>query len=485
LIFWKADLFGGMTCMDVKEVKKASSFYLIGTLFNKGMSFLTVPLFTRILSTTDYGIITTYYSWVSILGMILGFALHMGIRAACIDFKKEIDEFTATIFMFTTIICSGVTIIVIGGITFIGINVNIAMVLMCMIHSFAAAIIQDFSQYLMMHYRYKFRTAVMVLPNLISVIISAFAIVFVLKSDLYMGRIIPTALVNFAFSIIMLYLVFKKSERLFNFKYLKYGLAISAPLIVHGIALNILSQSDRTMITWLSDASQTGIYSLIYNFSMIATVITTAMEGIWVPWFMKKMEERKIKEINKMAKDYVDFMTYAMVCIVLVGPEVVKLLASKPYWQGINIIPPIVLANYIIFLYTLYVNVEHFHKKTPYITINTVIAAISNLILNYIFIPRFGYVAAANTTIFSYVLSLILHSRYTKKLEPEIYPIKTFISPILHILLGSVAFYVLIDYPIARWLTMFLYLTIIFFRERKRILVFFPVIQKSYLGKGN
>jgi O-antigen/teichoic acid export membrane protein len=453
--------------MEKADYHKATTFYLVGTLFGQGMSFFTVPIFTRILSTNDYGIVTTYMSWVSILGMLIGFALFMGIRAAFIDYREKIDDFFSTIIVFTIFIFFGVSIIVFGGITLFHINISLALVFMCLVHSFASAVIQDYSMYLMMQYRYKARTALMVLPNLFSIICSTLAIVFVLKTDLYMGRIVPTAVITFTFAAILMVLIFRKGKFIIDKEYLKYGIAVSAPLILHGISLNILSQSDRTMITWLANASQTGIYSLVYNFSMIGTVIMTAFEGVWVPWFLLKLQERKIDAINSLAKDYVNLMTYAMVCLILIAPEILKLLASKQYWEGISIIPPIILANYVIFLYTLYVNVEHFHKKTVYITYNTVIAATCNLILNYIFIPQYGYVAAAYTTIISYILSLVLHSRYAKKLEPDIYPLKTFIRPILHILVTMGLFYVLIDMPMIRLSLMLVYLATMLFRERK------------------
>ena len=96
---------------------------------------------------------------------------------------------------------------------------------------------------------------------------------------------------------------------------------------------------------------------------MIATVITTSLDGVWVPWFTERLKNREIKSINDLAVDYINLMTYAMVGVMLVGPEVVKLLASSKYWEGISIIPPVVLANYIIFAYTLYVNIEHYYSK--------------------------------------------------------------------------------------------------------------------------
>lgn len=106
--------------------------------------------------------------------------------------------------------------------------------------------------------------------------------------------------------------VYSKTKPELNLDYLKYGLKIALPLVLHSIALQILSQSDRVMITSLRNAAETGVYSLVYNLSMIATVITTSLDGIWVPWFTGKLKERKIREINVLAMDYVHLMTYAM-----------------------------------------------------------------------------------------------------------------------------------------------------------------------------
>ena len=471
--------------MQKNEYKKASAFYLIGSLFNKGFAFLTVPIFTRILSTTDYGIVTTYNSWISILSMVMGFAIHMGIRAAFIDYKEKIDDFVSVTTSFT-LLCGGVMCLFIGGGAYLlRINVDLTLIVLCLLQGLATALVQNYSMYLMMQYRYKFRTALMILPNLLSVGASVFAILFVVKTDLYMGRIVPTALINAAFGLITVALVYARSHVLYNREYLKYGLAISMPLVLHGIALNILSQSDRTMITWLADASQTGVYSLIYNFSMIATVITTSLDGVWVPWFTERLKNREIKSINDLAVDYINLMTYAMVGVMFVGPEVVKLLASSKYWEGISIIPPVVLANYIIFAYTLYVNIEHFYKKTPYITVNTLIAAGSNLILNYIFIPLYGYVAAAYTTLFSYLLAFVLHARYAKKLEPDVYPLKSFVRPLAHIFGAMIVFYLFMNEWYIRWGGLCIYLVLMFIREWKKIVEFFPSLGHLKICGGN
>lgn len=461
--------------------KKASTYYLVGNLFNKGMSFITVPIFTRILATSDYGIITTYNSWISILSMVVGFALHMGIRAAFIDYEDKIDDFMSVTTTFT--LASGLVLtgMVMGGAFFIKTNLGLTLIFLCMMQGISTALVQNYTHYLMMQYRYKFRTVLMILPNLISVILSVLAILFVVKSEKYMGRIVPTAAVNIIFGVLLVILVYRKSHMLFNKEYLRFGLAVSAPLVLHGIALNILSQSDRVMISALADTSQTGIYSLIYNFSMLATVVTTSLDGVWIPWFTERYKAKKISNINKYAVDYIHLMTYIMIGLIMVGPEIVQILADARYWEGIKIIPPVVLANYIIFVYTMYVNVEHFHKKTVFITINTVIAAVSNLILNFIFIPYFGYVAAAYTTLVSYIIALLLHARYSKRLEKKLYPIKLFLPSLLHILAAVAVFYVFMGMPAVRWGAVAVYLGVMAFINRGMILRLVP--QLSFLKK--
>lgn len=464
------------------NLKKASIYYLVGNLFNKGIAFFTVPIFTRLLSTSDYGIVTTYNSWIAILAMVVGFALHSGIRIAFVDYKDKMNDFLATTTTFT-LLSGGILIVIVLGLSqYIDININSSLIVLCLCQSISTALIEDYSMYLMMQYRYKYRTILMVLPNLLSIILSILVIRFFLSDHLYLGRIIPTAGTMVFFGVLVCILVYSSSRSLLNKEYLKYALNFSVPLILHGIALNILSQSDRTMITWLADSSQTGIYSLIYNFSMIATVITTSLEGIWIPWFYDKLQKKDYDDINIVAKDYINLMTYCLIGVIMIGPEVVKLLASTNYWDGIKIIPPVVISNFIIFSYTLYVNVEHYHKKTKGITINTLIAAIINIILNYIFIPKYGYVAAAYTTLASYLISFIMHSHKAKELESGIYPLFYFGLPLLEISIATILFYIFMDNSIVRCVIVALFIVAMLVKEKKRIKLYFPNLTEKKRG---
>lgn len=438
--------------------KKASAYYFVGNIFNKGIAFLTVPILTRILSTYDYGIVTTYNSWVIILAIILGLALHTGIRMAYVDYKENFDKYVSSNILFTIVSSLVVCVLALSTVYLFKIDISMWLVSFCLSQAIATALIQDYDYYLMMQYRYKLRTLVMIVPGLLSVIVSIFVIIFVLDDNLYLGRIAPTSIIHSAIALLVVVLFFIRHGISCKKEYIEYGLKLSTPLIVHGIALNILSQSDRIMITSLADASQTGIYSLIYNLSMIATVITASFDGVWVPWFLQKMKAKDIKSIEYVAEKFIYLMTTAMVGLIMVSPEIVKILADEEYWEGTKIVPPIIISSYVIFMYTLYVNIEHYYKKTIFITINTFIAAVTNLALNYYFIPQAGYVAAAYTTLVSYLISFALHYRYAKKLEPKLYPLSAFIIPFVIIGISCIIFYSFIDNWIVRFGILFVYI---------------------------
>ena len=82
-----------------QKYTKAGLMYLFGNIFNKGVAFLTVPIFTRILSADEYGIVNTYTATVGILSILIGMSLHMSIRTAFIDYLEEIEDFMRSIIM--------------------------------------------------------------------------------------------------------------------------------------------------------------------------------------------------------------------------------------------------------------------------------------------------------------------------------------------------------------------------------------------------
>jgi O-antigen/teichoic acid export membrane protein len=101
------------------------------------------------------------------------------------------------------------------------------------------------------------------------------------------------------------------------------------------------------------------------------------------------------------------------VALYLVGYSlwsIYKIIGSKAYWDGINIILWVVFATFLNFTYTLYVNIEFFFRKTALISSGTILAAITNIALNFLFLRTYGYHFAAISTVISYAALLIFHA---------------------------------------------------------------------------
>lgn len=463
-----------------KKFTKAGLLYLLGNIFNKGIAFLTVPIYIRIMSTDEYGIVNTYTAAVGIISILIGMSLHMSIRTAFIDFLEEIDEFMQSIFMLVIITMLGFSLVSLVTMNLFSFNSSsIIIIFLCILQGFSTAIIEDYSMYLMMKYNYKTRTLVLIMPNFVSTLLSVLSIVLLCKVNRYMGKIIPTSLITTIIAVGIIAMFFQKKRLKTCRKYWKYALGISLPIIFHALSLNILSQSDRIMITFLKGSDETGIYSLIYNFSMIANIFIISVEGVWVPWFTKNISLNNIKKINEKAVNYIEIVSLAVVCIILVSPEVLKFVALKKYWIGIPVIPLVVSTSYIIFMYTMYVNVEHFYKETKHIALNTIIAAITNLILNFIFIPRYGMYAAAVTTLVSYIISLVLHYKFAKNINREVFPFKLFLGSLFLLGISIIVFYMFIECFIIRYIVCGTIITKSYIKNKKELAGFVKSLIKK------
>jgi O-antigen/teichoic acid export membrane protein len=95
--------------------------------------------------------------------------------------------------------------------------------------------------------------------------------------------------------------------------------------------------------------------------------------------------------------------------LIILAPEVISIFATIEYREAIYVVPPVALSVFFIFLYSFFANFEFYYKKTFFIMVSSVIGAALNIVLNYIFIQQFGYIAAAYTTLFCYMIYSFAH----------------------------------------------------------------------------
>ena len=212
--------------------------------------------------------------------------------------------------------------------------------------------------------------------------------------------------------------------------YIRYAVWFNLALIPHYLSGVILGQVDRTMINAMCGAAQTAVYSVAHTFALALNFAVSSVNAAIVPWTYETVAERKLKELNRIITILAGGFAALLLVSVLVMPEIMKLFITREYYGAIRLVPPIAVSSFFIFLYNLFANVEFYFEAKYFISVSSVLAAVLNVALNYIFIAEYGYTAAAYTTGICYALYALFHfmnvRRLGKKYLPgkELYPMK-------------------------------------------------------------
>lgn len=397
------------------KVLKSGIWYTISNFIVKGIAFITMPIFTRIMSTDDVGMFSNLIAWFNIIAIIATFELYSSVSIARFDYKNDLNKYISSNLFFGSLITLIFYIIVLVFYDFFTklMMIDFKTLNIMFIYLLVYPAIQMFQIKNQIKYNYKSIVFVTLSNALISSIASILlTLIFVNKLD---GRIIgyfaPMIIISLG---IYIYLMFEGKS--INKKYWHYALKISFPLIWHLLAGYLLSSADKIMITKMVSSHANALYSVAYTISQVIAILWMSMNNAWSPWAYEKMENKEYNVLFKNSKPYLIFFLIIVFAFMLVAPELLLIMGGKEYLETKYLIPPVMVGYVFQFVYSLYVNIEFYHKKQKNIAFGTMIACVINIILNYLLIPKFGYIAAAYTTLIGYISLYVIHYIFVKKL---------------------------------------------------------------------
>lgn len=398
------------------KVIKSSLWYTISSFMLSGISFLTTPLFTRLLSLEEYGVYSNFNALYSIVSVIITLNLGSTLIRAQYDYSDDKDGYTSTLLYISTIIVFFVLIL--ANIFYNQISsfltIDIFAINVMLISLMFLPAINIFQIWQRIEYKYKMSVFVSFLSSIGNVV---FSLLFVFSFENKLnGRILGSQLAGIIIGVCILIYYFKRSRK-FNINYCKYALKICIPYLPHLLSLNILSMSDKLMITQISGSQYNALYSVAVNCGTIMTILISALNKSFSPWLGEKLHLEKYKDIKKVSYYYILIFLIVAIGNILIAPELMFIFGGSKYIEAKYTIPPIIMGCMCQLLYTMYVNIEQFEKKTVGMAIASCITALINIVTNMIFIPQFGYIAAAYTTFFSYFCLLVFHYLFVRKMN--------------------------------------------------------------------
>ena len=386
---------------------KASLAFFIAGLVSKGISYITTPLYTRLLTSEEFGQISVYMTWKDIIGIIAMFSLSMGIfNNGMVNYPNQRDEYSFSMLGLSNVI-TVVTAIVFFFVYLIDRSL-FSLDTKIWIMMFGSFLVYPAYNIWLARQRYELKYKLPILYSTILAVISpALAIGLMLSHPigerLYARLYGSEIALIFAFIFFYIYLG-KKSKWKVNQKYWKEAFLFNLPLIPHYLSTYLLNSSDKIMISRLVDNSATAFYSVAYSVAAVATLIWSSASGSLIPYTFEKCKTEDYKSISKVTIPILYIFAIGCCLVILFAPEVVSVMGPDEYKEAVYVIPPIVGGVFFQVQYHVFANVIYYFKKPKYVMYGSVISTILNLILNYIFIKKYGYIAAGYTTLFCFMI---------------------------------------------------------------------------------
>lgn len=383
--------------------------YVSASVMTKGLALISIPVMTRLLSPSDYGLLSVFGALTAILGIIFG----LGIQGAVSRYYYEkIDDFGS----FFTI--NSLFVMVIGIVLGIGVFLNRAFIsdlvnIPVRLLVFAIFMAWLSSSYTLVRAYFQASKQSLLLSR-ISVMNAIFSLILtiiltlLLEENRYLGSVYSLLIFSFIFFLFSIYIILQIGTWSFNTKHLKYSLVFGLPIIVHLLSGFILNSVDQIMINKMIGSHETGIYSFAYKVGMLFQMVIMGLNQAWVPIFYEKLRDDKYKELEDTARKLTYIVSGAALLITMLGPILITILAPKTYSAALSLVPLIVVGFIFQYFYFMYINYAFYAKKTSMVATITLITGLINIGLNYWLIPVFGYSAAAWTTLFTYALFFLM-----------------------------------------------------------------------------
>lgn len=395
---------------------KATTWFFLCSVLQRGISTITTPIFTRLLTTAEYGEFSVFNSWLSITQIIVTLQLTGGVYTmGIVKFKADEKVFTSSLQGLNLVLCLIWTAVYLVfkdfWNTLLSLTTIQMLAMMFMIWSTAAFTFWMTTQ----RNQYKYR-ALVIVTLIVSFLKPIVGIYFVVcAEDKVIARILGLAFVEVVGYSGFFFIQLFRGKKFYSAKYWKYAILFNLPLIPHYLSNSILSSADRIMIQRMVGESGAGIYGLAYSISQIMSMVNDSINKTMSPWLYQKIRDKEYSLMPKVVYTSLVMVAIANLVLIAVAPEIVTIFAPSEYMDAIYVIPPVAMSVYVQYLYLCFAPFEFYFEKRIWTTIGTLVSAVVNVILNYIFIILFGYQAAGYTTLICYSVNSLLHYYFMRK----------------------------------------------------------------------
>lgn len=415
-------------------VFKATIWFVLVTVIDNCISIITQPFVNRILTVEDVGVYNVFTTWSTFLRIIASFNLFCGVYEVLLgenkEDRKQLQGSLCILSVLFMAVCFGIVALFITPLSS-QVQLKPAYILLMFFMIFSDVVVQFFLVPYRYDYKYirfsAFTIGLFFVKSICTVVCS-----YLFVSDRVFGRIFGLVAPSFILAVIFFTIIVKNTKFKSLTKYWKEGVRFNLPLIPHYLSSILLDSSDKVMIQRLAGEFYVGLYSLAYSFANLSKIVFTAINNSYTPWAYEALRQKNYAGLKKRTNTIIFISIMFCIALMLMAPEGILILGGEKYLQALNLIPVLVAGTFLSSFYFVFSNVAFVHKKTKMVFPITLTGALLNIGLNLIFIPIFGYAAAAYTTFIGYLYISACHYLYSCKVAGQsVFDIKAIIGMII------------------------------------------------------
>lgn len=399
----------------LRSLSKDTLIYGVNTIVGRFLNFLLVPYYTNKFLPEEYGVIALIYSYIALFNVFFSLGLESGYMrfASLKETGTEKENFSNpyTVNAVNSLLLGLILFAFSGGLAgILQIDGKYSYLL-----KYAAAILvlDSISLIPFASLRLANKAGRFVLFKVTNIVVNVVLnIVLISYYDMGIEAVLISNLISSLVSYVMVFpVVWKTWTFSWNRQLVSELMRFSLPYIPTGIAANLVQVVDRPILKMISDDSTVGVYQANYKLGIFMLLIVSMFEYAWRPFFLNNAKDENAKWIfSKVMTAFVFAASAAVLVLSVFIEDLVKAdlpfgfhLIGKDYWGGLGIVP-VILFSYIF--YGIYINLTagiYIEKKTSYLPLITVVAAVLNIVFIFLLYPLFGLTGAAYATLISYV----------------------------------------------------------------------------------
>lgn len=437
---------------------RASFWFLICSFLQKGILVITTPIFTRLLTTAEYGQYNVFNSWLGIVTIFVSLNLTAGVfMQGLVKFSDDRKKYASSMQGLSLTLTVFWTIIYLIFREFWNelFSLTTVQMLAMLVMIWATAAFSFWSSEQRVEYKYRNLVIATLVVSLAKPLVG---ILFVIHAeDKVTAQILGLALVELIGYTGFFVVQMIRGKQFYSEQYWTQTLRFNIPLIPHYLSQTVLNSADRIMIKNYAGVSDAGIYSLAYSISQIMILFNTALNQTLGPWVYQKIKEKRTQDIPRIAYLSLGIISFVNLALIAVAPEAVAVFAPLAYHDAIWVIPPVAMSVIFIFSYDLFAKFEFYYEKSIWIMSASVLGAALNVGLNYVFIRQYGYYAAAYTTLICYIIYAAAHYFFMRKIcdtyldGVQVYNPKVLLLIYGTFILAGFALMLTYNYPVIRY----------------------------------